>query len=156
MASGTPLMQAVLAEPPTLQVIKLLLERGADLNAADSKSWTALNFAAQSKNLDVVKALLEAGAKANAQDSHGQTPLFRSVGSGELSPPLVQALLDGGTDPDPRNLSRASRSFQVWESYPRLTDGATRADALQTGRYTPAVSNNRGGNACRWNRFSGY
>ena len=44
-------------------VVKLLLEKGADVNAANKKGATALKLAQQKKHAEIVKMLKAAGAK---------------------------------------------------------------------------------------------
>jgi len=58
---GTPLMAAV-AKDHT-DVIKLLLGRGADMNAKTTTGETALWIAKQSHQADVILLLEKAGAK---------------------------------------------------------------------------------------------
>jgi ankyrin repeat protein len=53
-----------------------LIERGVDVNAADSDGKTALHYAAaQRVRADYVQALIDAGADRLARDSAGRTPL---------------------------------------------------------------------------------
>jgi ankyrin repeat protein len=56
-------------------LIRLMLDHGADVNAADPTGRTALMYAAVSDALpvDVVKMLLEKGAKVNAKSTHQQS-----------------------------------------------------------------------------------
>lgn len=42
--------------------IKLLLTKGADINAKDDKGWTALHYACRKGHIDVCKLLIDAGA----------------------------------------------------------------------------------------------
>jgi ankyrin repeat protein len=56
-------------------VTMLLLERGADVNAAGEHGWTALHGAAY-KGIDaIVQLLVDRGAALEAIDEYGQTPL---------------------------------------------------------------------------------
>jgi ankyrin repeat protein len=50
----------IAAENSKPDAVKLLIEKGADVNAKDKKGRTALNFAV---NEDIKKALSAAGAK---------------------------------------------------------------------------------------------
>ena len=94
----TLLMHAVLEEPPNGEVIRILIDRGADPNVADNKRWTALHFAAQAQNADVVRTLIQAGAYPDPRDEAGCTPLWRCVMSNP-SAEVVRALLEAGADP---------------------------------------------------------
>jgi ankyrin repeat protein len=55
-------------------VVQLLLERGADINAEDHRGWTALHAAAVNGHVDVVRLLLERGADVLAWRSPINTP----------------------------------------------------------------------------------
>ena len=58
-------------------VIQLLLKAGADVNAWDSMSMTALSWAAmRSSNPQVIRVIIEAGADAESRDVGGDTPLM--------------------------------------------------------------------------------
>ena len=52
-------------------VVKLLLEKGAELESKDSEGWTPLSWAAEKGHEAVVKLLLENGAELEAKDSVG-------------------------------------------------------------------------------------
>ena len=45
-----------------IEVLKLLLDKGADISVANADGWTPLNAAASSGHLEVVKLLLDQGA----------------------------------------------------------------------------------------------
>jgi len=73
LSRRTPLMHACARKQ--LEVAKLLLERGADVNARDMDGKTALHFtAAEGRSADTVRLLLEHGADVNAVDRFGFTP----------------------------------------------------------------------------------
>ena len=59
-------------------VVMLLLDRGAKVDAMEKDGATPLHFAAQEGCTDAVKLLLDRGANANARDKQGRTPLTRS------------------------------------------------------------------------------
>jgi uncharacterized protein len=100
----TPLMQAVLAQDADPAVVKVLIDRGADVNASESlQGYTALHFAARDQKAALVRTLLDAGAEPDPVDVFGDTPLWRSVmnSSGDLA--TTRLLIDGGADPSVRN-----------------------------------------------------
>lgn len=67
-----------------IEVIKLLLEKGADIEAADSNGRTLLYRASLNGHDKVVKLLLEKGADMNTKDSDGWTPLYGPLGTSTL------------------------------------------------------------------------
>ncbi len=83
----TPLMMAAgvrrnlseirVPESDSLESVKLAVELGADINAADT-SWgdTALHGAARIKSADIIQFLVDNGAEVNVVNKRGQTPLF--------------------------------------------------------------------------------
>jgi len=73
-------------------VIKLLLDHGADVNAKTSKGSTALMAAAE--HVDVVKLLLDHGAEVNAKTSKGSTALMNAVRNANV----VKLLLEYGAE----------------------------------------------------------
>ena len=70
-AGWTALMYA--ARGGHLDVARLLLERGASVNASNSKGWTALMFASwlPTPNERLVRCLMQAGADASARNNAG-------------------------------------------------------------------------------------
>ena len=57
------------AESGHLDVVRLLIETAADVNATRSDGYTALMCAAQNGHTDCAKLLIEAGATVNPSDS---------------------------------------------------------------------------------------
>lgn len=83
-----------------VDVVKLLLERGADPNAKDDWEQTPLHQVANeaSSGVEVAKVLIAAHAELEVHDNQGFTPLQLAVFHDNL--PLVVALLDGGANPN--------------------------------------------------------
>jgi Ankyrin repeats (3 copies) len=57
------------------EVIRILLQCGADAEARDNNNWTPLHCALRQGRLDVVQLLLNRGADATARDNYNNTPL---------------------------------------------------------------------------------
>ncbi|KAJ8918142.1 hypothetical protein NQ315_011599 [Exocentrus adspersus] len=77
----------------SLNVIKQLVENGADVKAINRKRMTALMFAANNGNLEAVRYLLPLSDK-NAEDNQRWTALFWGVNSGTVA--VVKYLLNEG------------------------------------------------------------
>ena len=58
-----------------LEIVRVLVELGADVNSAGEHQWTALHGAAYKGVDPVVQFLVEKGAKMDVFDEYGQTPL---------------------------------------------------------------------------------
>ena len=77
-------------------VVKLLLEKGADIESKDDYGRTPLSWAAEGGHKAVVKLLLEKGADMESKDDYGQTPLSWAAEGGHEA--VVQLLLEKGAD----------------------------------------------------------
>ena len=63
-------------EKSALEIVKLFVEAGANVNAVtDTDHWTALHGAAFMGDAGTIKYLVESGAQMDVMDAHGQTPL---------------------------------------------------------------------------------
>ncbi|KAN0128615.1 hypothetical protein V8E53_013534 [Lactarius tabidus] len=75
----TPLRSAVatgFSHLDRTQLVRLLLDRGANPNAQDSKGQTPLHVVSKGQpRLDTARILLEYGADLDAEDNEGRTPL---------------------------------------------------------------------------------
>jgi uncharacterized protein len=75
-----PLLSAAGAN--CVDVVRLLLERGADVNAKDHDGWTALIKASQAGHADMVQLLMDRGADMNVADNTGRTAwMFAAMGN---------------------------------------------------------------------------
>jgi len=78
--------------------IRALLQRKADVNAAEADGTTALHWAAYNNDLELAELLLRSGAKPNAANDLGATPLWNASQNG--SAPIVRKLLEAGANPN--------------------------------------------------------
>jgi ankyrin repeat protein len=90
----TPLHWALQRRPISTEVVRCLLERGANVNATTNTGKSALMLA---RELPVVRLLLAAGAAVNAKSTDGTTALHKAAKLG-LSAAVVCCLLKAGAD----------------------------------------------------------
>lgn len=85
-----------------IEVVKLFLGQGVDVNAVGKDGWTAL-LRASSGNIDIVKLLLKHGAYVNAVGGNPSTttPLMRACLRGKND--IVRILVDHGADLNIKN-----------------------------------------------------
>ncbi|KAL2820650.1 hypothetical protein BJX63DRAFT_418288 [Aspergillus granulosus] len=62
-------------------IVKLLLDRGANLDSTDSSGRTPLSYAAQNGHEAIVRLLVDRGANLDSTDNSGQTPLLHAAES---------------------------------------------------------------------------
>ena len=66
-----------------VDTLRLLIERGSNVNLADDHSDTALMSAVRAGSIESVKLLLVSGADVNARDQAGRTPSRGPPGAGD-------------------------------------------------------------------------
>ena len=95
--SDSPITEA--ARRGDAQAVRSLLDRGADVNAAQGDGMTALHWAAERGHAEVVGVLLSAPAAVEAKTRIGSyTPLHVAGRRGHAA--IVVSLLEAGADPD--------------------------------------------------------
>jgi ankyrin repeat protein len=77
-----------------IEIVKLLIQNGADVNAGCQFDRTALMQACDYGNIEIVKLLIQNGAEINATAFMGSTALMDACNSGNLE--IVKILLDNG------------------------------------------------------------
>jgi uncharacterized protein len=80
------------------EVIRALLQKGANVDARDRVGYTPLIRAAQAGHAEALKLLLEKGADPNAKQSAGLTALMEAAGAGHAN--VVRLLVERGANPD--------------------------------------------------------
>ena len=111
-----------------LDVVTLLLDRGADPNAASRNAMhvAPLHSAVAAQNLPIAAALLAHGADVNAVQADDYTPLHEAAHSGHIE--LIDLLLRHGANPqakqhngqtplDSARVARRSEAVTVLEQY---------------------------------------
>jgi ankyrin repeat protein/mono/diheme cytochrome c family protein len=124
----------------SVEMMKLLLDKGADPNAQNRRKSTPMHWAIQAEAK--VRLLLERGAKVETKQVEGRTALYQaaSLGNGNN---VVRLLLEKGADPNARTvtgatpLMAASRSGNV-EVMRMLLAGKAQVNA-QSGNGSTAL-----------------
>ena len=98
LAQLPPLTLAITESSPP-QIVLLLIERGANINAQSEYKVTALMAAINRGDIDIIKTLLVKGAEVNAQDKNGDSALLRPAPSRDKKNEILQLLLSNGADP---------------------------------------------------------
>jgi len=98
-AAAAPLVDAVKRHDAS--AVNALLDRGADVNAAEADGTTALHWAAEGDDLATVELLLEAGALPTAANRFAVTPLELAANNGNAA--IVTKLLEAGADANVRS-----------------------------------------------------
>lgn len=94
---------------PSVEVVRALLDAGADPRATNRIDMTPLRVVTESRfswererpvaeRLEILRGLVDAGADVDAEDGVGLTPLLVAIDA----PEFVAALLDAGADPTRR------------------------------------------------------
>lgn len=88
----TPLCEA--ATFKKIDIVKILLAHGADVNRPDKLENTALFYSCREKSLEITDLLLQAGADVNIEDSDYETALVYAARGGSLE--IVKLLISHG------------------------------------------------------------
>ncbi len=118
----------------------LLLQRGAEVSAADPLGETPLHLAAQNGYPQVAARLLAAGAKLEARNQRGESPVSHAAAAGQL--PVLEALLTrkpnlsavGGPGSTPLHRAVAAGHLVIVR---RLLDAGAALDARDENGRTP-------------------
>lgn len=91
----TALLYAILMED--FEIVKLLLENGANIECFNRYGDTALMYAVYIDNIEMVKLLLENGAKVNAKANNGATALVHTLDL-DVDIEIAKLLYEKGAD----------------------------------------------------------
>ncbi|WP_153304532.1 ankyrin repeat domain-containing protein [Desulfosudis oleivorans] len=84
------------AQRGDIDTVNTMIDRGADVNAADLWGITALQLAAQEGHVQMVQTLIEKGADVNKEDVNGWSVLAVAASSGHVE--IVKLLIENGAD----------------------------------------------------------
>ncbi|KAI9774707.1 MAG: hypothetical protein M1839_001668 [Geoglossum umbratile] len=85
-----------------IEVVRLLVENGAEVNAGDEGGRTALHWAVRNGREAVVKLLVEKGAEVNAKDRDGRAALHWAVWNGHEA--VVKLLIEEGAEVNAKDI----------------------------------------------------
>jgi ankyrin repeat protein len=95
-----------------VEVVRVLLEGGANVDRADADGWTALHNAALDGHLDVCRLLLDWRAKVDPLNMRQNTPLHLAARQGHLS--VVKLLVERGADVSVKDGTGQKASDMLW------------------------------------------
>jgi ankyrin repeat protein len=83
-----------------IEIVRLLVEKGATVRVQDKEGWEPLMFAAQMGHTKVVKFLIENGADVNCAADDGETALMMAY---DTNSETVKTLIEAGAYLDSMN-----------------------------------------------------
>jgi len=130
------------AEEGNVEVVKLLLNKGANVDVKDNDGRTPLLWAAENRHEAVVRLLLDKGASVDAKDNNSRTPLLWAAENGYEA--IMRLLLDKGANIDAKDNN--GRTPLLWadrnghEAIMRLLlDKGANIDAKDNNGWTPLL-----------------
>ncbi|MBP5426713.1 MAG: ankyrin repeat domain-containing protein [Clostridiales bacterium] len=104
MENGGTLLTYAINKGAPLDVVKLLVKAGSNVNEKDRRGWTSLIHAiCRRESLDVIEFLLEEGANVNDVEFLKRTPLVLALNS-RRSIDVIKLLLDKGARVDIKDI----------------------------------------------------
>lgn len=91
------LMTPEQVEDKILEVLKILIENGADINVLDEQDSAPINIAARRNQTRIVRMLINRGADVNLKGKSGDSPLNSAAGHPRNSK-LIEILISNGAD----------------------------------------------------------
>jgi len=95
IVEGAPLV-VIAAENNKMELFKLLVDRGADINLKDKKGSAAILAAAQGGNIEMLKYLRGKGQDINSRNRFGTTPLIAAASTNNAE--MIKYLIACGAD----------------------------------------------------------
>jgi ankyrin repeat protein len=124
----TPIMYA--SSSGQDQIVKALIEKGADVKIADPKGWTPLMLASFKGNTNSLKYLLEKGADVNAKTPKNTTALMVAAGNGFIE--VVQLLLASKADINQKDADgKTALAYAIQKNQTAVIDLLKKAGAQQ-------------------------
>ncbi|KAH8800543.1 hypothetical protein DL96DRAFT_1823872 [Flagelloscypha sp. PMI_526] len=89
-------LYVAISRPVQIDIIELLIEKGADVNKTRGSDGTPLQIAALTNTLDVIELLVEKGADVNKEGGRHGSALHAAASEGHLD--VVELLMEKGAD----------------------------------------------------------
>ena len=133
----------------TVEICKILIEHGADIEARESCGRTALHLAVNFGAVEVGRFLLEHGAKVDAVDMTDKTPLFTALEEGNYD--FCKLLLKYGADPNYECKHEELTSLELAELYAKGEEypvdygeerGMTEEQYAEMAKFMKSISKN--------------
>jgi uncharacterized protein len=115
------------------EIVEMLLEKGADVNAKTNEGITALIRASEKGHTETVARLLEKGADVNAKDSDGWTALMWASRNGHAE--TVTILLEEGADVNAKDnyfLGSTALDIAIKKEHPEIVKLLKQSIVTQT------------------------
>jgi ankyrin repeat protein len=125
--------------------VRALIDRRADVNAAEKDGTTALHWAARAGDLPTSQLLIRSGARVNASNRYGVTPLSLAAKNGHSE--VIELLLQSGasiktaeaTLPEGQTLVMLAASTGNVSAVKRLVTAGSDVNARETRTGTTAL-----------------
>jgi len=90
------------------EMVKCLLNSGADVHAKSKDAMRAMHGATSGKNVEIVKLLHANGSRVNDIDANGFSPLHHACMEGQLDIDVCKFLIDNGAKVDRPTMTKAT------------------------------------------------
>ncbi|CCG52957.1 Protein of unknown function containing ankyrin repeat signature [Flavobacterium indicum GPTSA100-9 = DSM 17447] len=113
------------------KAVKLLIEKGANVNYKDSNGQTPLILASITGNIEEIALLLKAGADINGVDMNNSSALIHASAEGNLL--TVKYLVDQGCELEPKNGGQNALDFAIFYQHQQVIDYLTEKGLKKSG-----------------------
>jgi ankyrin repeat protein len=156
--SGCSVLHDALAMSNSIEIVKMLIEKGADVNGPydpDRYAGPVLVSAAKKSDPAMTRILLQSGARINEMRSGSTTALQVAAAKGNVD--VAQALIDAGAEidaPAGKTFAKARQAAAAAKDFVRLTTPIQRAALSGNVELVQMLVSERADvNACPWEQY---